>query len=626
MNKINKTNRTTDCKKGMLSIESKNIFTILKKWLYTEQDIVFRELISNAADAVDKLSRLNGVSDTSKKEGKILVKLNPEEKCLIIRDNGIGMSEEEVDKYINQIAFSGAAEFINQNNQAGKDTIIGHFGVGFYSAFMLTDHVAIETKSYKGNIPAVRWDCLSDMSYRMDVCNKTDIGTDIILYLDEENPYLKKPDLVYEIVKKYFIFSKTEIYFEASGYDHVLVNIPDPVWKQAEAFIEPMKMNIFYKEFFNDVSDPLFWIPFESVDLGVRGILYFRNTKNGTEELNGTIKVYNRGVYIGENIPLLIPKYINLQSGIIECEHLPLAVSRSSIREEKQNEDMTGLIFECLSQEVTIALNNMFQNQRETYEAHWPDINAFVKYGILQDKIFASVMTRKAIFLDIYGKYYTIWEYLNMESHSHPDTIYYASDALDQAHYIELFKKCKMNALLFDHVIDQPFMRKYEVLCPTLKFIRIDSNIESLFNGSSCEGDSKKREVLTEKIPKALGERFGTMTLKITNLAHKSISTLIINDEKSRRMSDMLEIYGFINPTDLDAKKEQAKSTLLVNLNNEIIQFVLESSNEPVVSMVINQLFDLSLMSQQSLRPEDMEQFINRSESILAASLRNAIS
>ncbi|KUO75619.1 MAG: hypothetical protein APF77_04275 [Clostridia bacterium BRH_c25] len=610
--------------KGLLSIESKNVFTILKKWLYTEQDIVFRELISNASDAIEKLSRLRE-SDGSlpQTEAKILVRLDSEKKLLVISDNGIGMSEEEVHKYINQIAFSGATEFINQNNQAGKDTIIGHFGVGFYSAFMLADHVAIETKSYKKDTPAVRWDCMSDMSYSMKECDKTEIGTDIILYLDEMNPYFKNPELIHEIIKKYFVFSKTAIYFEAPEYAQVLVNNPSPIWKRPKASIEPTDMNTFYKEFFNDVSDPLFWIQFESIDIGVRGILFFRNTKNGTEELDGTIKIYNRGVYIGENIRELIPKFVNLQSGIIECDHLPLAVSRSTIREDKQNNDMIELIYECLSQEVTIALNDMFENQRKTYETYWPNINSFVKYGILQDKIFASVMTRKAIFMDVYGSYRTIQEYTGSEDHSHPDTIYYASDELDQAHYIEIFKKCQLNALLFDHVIDQPFMRKYEVLRPNLKFIRIDSNIESLFNGYLGEDDKPKVEILTEKIQKALGERLSTMTLKIINLEHESISTLITNDEKSRRISDMLEIYGFMNPTNFSEKEKQAKSTLLVNLNNEIVRFILESSNEIAINMVVNQLLDLSLMSQQSLKPGDLEQFINRSESILAASIQN---
>ncbi|WP_243120298.1 molecular chaperone HtpG [Caloramator sp. E03] len=608
---------------GFLSIESKNIFTILKQWLYTEQDIVFRELISNALDAIEKLSQLrkNDIS-IPQIDGKIVVRLDTESKCLVISDNGIGMSSEEVDKYINQIAFSGATDFINKHNQAGKDTIIGHFGVGFYSAFMISDHVAIDTKSYKKDTPAVRWDCMSDMSYNMCESNKSETGTDVILYLDEKSPYLEKPDIIYQCIKKYFIFSKTAIYFEAPGFDHVLVNNPSPIWRQPKDSINSDDMNTFYKEFFNDTCDPLYWIQFESIDIGLRGILFFRNTKNGTDEIDGKIKVYNRGVYVGDNIRELIPKFVNLQNGIIECDYLPLVVSRSTIREDKQYDNMISLIYESLSQEVTIALNDMFQNKREVYEEYWPHLNAFVKYAVLQDKIFASVMTRKVIFKDIYGKYYTIQEYLENESNSHPDTIYYASDEIEQAHYIEIFKKCGLNALLFDHVIDQPFMRKYEVIHPKLKFIRIDSNIESLFDGHLDEDDNQKVEILTQKITKALGNRLSSINLKITKLEYNNISTLIINDEMSRRMVDMLEIYGYINPTDFYAKGKKAQSTLLVNINNEIVKFILKNSDEDTINIVINQLFDLSLMSQQSLRPEDVEQFINRSEAILASLIK----
>lgn len=608
---------------GVLSVESKNIFSILKQWLYTKQDIVFRELISNALDAIEKLTQLRNTDESiAWAEGKVLVRLEPESKKLIISDNGIGMDIEEVDKYINQIAFSGATEFINQHNQAGKDTIIGHFGVGFYSAFMLSDHVAIETKSYKKNSTAVRWDCMSDMSFSMYDCDRTQVGTDVILYLDENNIYLKKPDLIYEIIRKYFIFSKTAIYFEAPGYDHVLVNDPHPLWRQPEESVNPSDMNSFYREFFDDVRDPLFWIRFESIDIGVRGILFFRDTKNGTEEIDGKIKVYNRGVYVGDNIREIIPKFVNLQSGIIECDYLPLVVSRSTIREDKQSDNMCELIYECLSQEVTIALNDMFQKRREAYEAHWPNLNAFVKYGVLQDKIFASVMMRKVVFKDIYGRYQTIQEYLDADN-SHSNTVYYASDEIDQAHYIEIFKKCGLNALLFDHVIDQPFMRRYEVVHPNIKFIRIDSNIKSLFDGCLEENDRPKADMLAEKIRKALGDRLGTMELKVTRLEHDSISTLIINDEISRRMVDMLEIYGFINPVDFSAKEKQAKRTFLVNMNNEIVRFVLESADESVINTIVNQLFDLSLMSQQSLRPEDVEQFIIRSEAILASYIHN---
>ncbi|HHV10596.1 MAG TPA: molecular chaperone HtpG [Clostridiales bacterium] len=615
------TNLTTQ--NGMLSIESKNIFTILKKWLYTEQDIVFRELISNACDAIEKLSTLNtGDPVVQLEKGKILVKLDRDQKTLTIGDNGIGMSREEVHKYINQIAFSGASEFINKNNNAGKNTIIGHFGVGFYSSFMLADHVALETKSYQEEESAVRWDCMSDMSYQMEYCQKTEVGTEVMLYLEDSSPYLEKPGLVLDIIKKYFIFSKTPIYFDAPGYDQVLVNDPAPIWRLPKELVNEEAMNSFYKEFFQDVSAPMFWLQFGSVDIGVRGILFFRDTKNGTEELDGTIKVYNRGVYVGENIPELIPKFVNLQSGIIECDHLPLVVSRSTLREEDRQEGTMELIYECLSQEVTIAFHDMFENHRDQYEANWPNLNAFVKYGVLQDKIFASVMTRKVIFMDILGNYQTIQEYADtVAAAAHPDTIYYSSDALEQAHYIEIFKRCKLNALLFDHVIDQPFMRKYEVARPNLKFIRIDSNIESLFLGYMNPGDDAKAGILKDKISRALGDRLHSMTIKITNLEQESISTLIINDEKSRRMADMLEIYGFLNPTDVSLREIQAKSTLLINMNNDIIRYLLGASDEIAIRIVMNQLFDLALMSQQALKPEDVESFITRSESLLASAI-----
>ena len=608
---------------GMLSIESKNIFSILKKWLYTEQDIVFRELISNACDAIEKISSLKG-SDHSMKteEGKILVRLDIDKKTLSICDNGIGMSQQEVHKYINQIAFSGASEFINKNNEAGKNTIIGHFGVGFYSSFMLADHVALETKSYQAEEPAVRWDCSSDMSYQMEDGQKTEAGTEVILYLEDNSPYLEKPELVLQIIKKYFIFTKTPIYFDAPGYCQVLINDPSPIWKLPKELVSSEAMNGFYKEFFQDVSDPMFWLQFESVDVGVRGILFFRDTKNGTEELDGTIKVYNRGVYVGENIPQLIPKFVNLQSGIIECDHLPLVVSRSTLREDDQQEGTMELIYECLSQEVAIAFHDMFENHRDQYEANWPNLNAFVKYGVLQDKIFASVMTRKVIFMDILGDYQTIQEYSDtVAAAAHPDTIYYSSDALEQAHYIEIFKRCKQNALLFDHVIDQPFMRKYEAIRPNLKFIRIDSNIESLFLGYMNPGDDTKADILKAKISRVLGDRLNSMSMKITNLEQEGISTLIINDEKSRRMADMLEIYGFLGQSDVSLREMQAKSTLLVNMNNTIVRYLLEASDEIAISIVMNQLFDLALMSQQALKPEDIEGFITRSESLLASAI-----
>ena len=608
-----------------LSIDSRNIFSILKKWLYTEQDIVFRELISNGIDAIEKYSHIAEEGTKAEWEGKVEVIIDKENSRMIIRDNGIGMTCDEVEKYINNIAFSGAEEFISQNGQKGKDTIIGHFGVGFYSAFMLADHVAIETKSYRKETEAVRWDCMADMSYRMKSCDKRDVGTDVILYLKESDIYLEKPEQAYEAIKKYFIFSRTLVSISGGEYDNTLVNNPYPVWKKAKEQIQPEEMNLFYKEFFQDVNDPLFFLQFESVDIGVRGILFFRNTRQGAEELDGTIKVYNRGVYIGENIKELIPKYVNLQNGIIECDNLPLVVSRSSIRGEEQKEDMIHLVNECLSQEVTIAFNDLFRKNRETYEAHWPELNAFVKYGVMQDKIFSSVMSRKIIFMDIYGDYQTIQEYNESEDNTHKELVYYSSDRLDQAHYIEIFKRCKWNALLFDHVIDQPLMYRYEVIHPKMKFIRIDSNIESLFCEATDPEDQGMIAALRAKVTQTLDSRLNDMILKFIRMEQEDISSIIINDESARRMADMMEIYGFLEADDISSRKKQSQSTLLLNLNNKIVRFLAESENDAMTNIVANQLLDLSLLSQQALKPEDMEPFLCRSELLLSRSLDAAI-
>lgn len=644
---------------GFLSIESKNIFTILKKWLYTEQDIVFRELISNAADAIEKFSALqqdegpavDAASEDKYPEekytGEITVTLDAAQNRIIISDNGIGMTEEEIDRYINQIAFSGAADFIQHYSETQKNTIIGHFGVGFYSAFMIADHVAIETRSWKKGAASVRWDCRSDMSYQMTEGTRADHGTDVILYLNESHPYVNKEgklkaDTVYDIIKKYFAFLKTKIYFEGPDFDHALVNDPDPIWKKPEHEIQPEEMKRFYRKFYDDISDPLFWIQFESVDIGVRGIVFFRNTKNQTEELDGCFRIYNQGVYIGDNIKELVPRFVNLQSGIIECTDLPMVVSRANIREEEQKDNAISLIYECLSQEVTIGLNQLFESKRQEYEAFWPHLNAFVKYGILQDKIFASVMTRKVIFEDLYGKYLTIGEYLKNGSRSEgvqevsrlgavpqqdggpvagepteQKTVYYASDATEQAQYIRIFKQCGLNALLFDHVIDQPFLRRQELVHPGTKFIRIDSDMDALFQGSLTPEDEADAALLTKKIQRAVGARLGKLELKVSKLEQAGITTLILHDEKSRRMADMLEIYGMLGAGDISAKEAQSKSTLLVNLNNDILRYVVHVTDETQANLILNQLFDLALMSQGAMNTDYVGDFIARSETII---------
>jgi len=616
---------------GSLSIESDNIFTILKKWLYTEQDIVFREIVSNASDAIEKRT----VTDPGAPAGEITVAVEPDRGCIVISDNGIGMTVAEVDDYINRIAFSGAADFIEKNHGGVEASVIGHFGVGFYSSFMIADSVVIETLSCAPEAEAVRWECGADMRFSMSAGSRTEPGTDVILRVPDDCPYLTDSNAAYEILRKYFIFLKTPVRLNApgeSGYAGELVNDTSPIWKIRGAHEgtpeDDAAMAGFYKEFFDDILDPLFSVRFESIDIGVSGVIFFRNTKNGKEEIDGKFKIYSRGVYIGDNIPSLIPKFVGLQSGIIDCRDLPLLVSRGDIRDagnDTGDAEAPELIYETLTQEVTIAVNDLFTNDRAAYEAMWPHLNAFVKYSILQDKVFASVMTRRVIFEDLYGKYYTISEYresLGAPPQGEPGqdsvTISYVTEPVEQAHYIELFRRNGMNALIFDHVIDQPFLRKQELVHPNTRFVRIDSDTQELFKGAADGADEQAVSALEEKFRAALGSRLDNLTLNITSLETDVINVLVVHDEKSRRMTDMLEMYGMMSGMDTAAREAQSGSALLVNMNNDVIRYVL-GADEDRAGFIIKQLFDLAMLSQGALNLEDVETFIQRSETLLGS-------
>lgn len=628
---MNETQDMVQNSEGSLSIEKGNLFTILKKWLYTERDIVFRELVSNASDAIEKRTA---------PDGRIVVTIDADGGHIVISDNGVGMTAEEVDRYINKIAFSGASDFIERNRENDSASIIGHFGVGFYSAFMLAGRVEIETRSRLDGAAPVRWECGADMKYVMGAGSRAESGTDVILHLSEDSPFLSDPKTVYDILRKYFIFLKTPVYLDApgdSGYAMTPVNDTAPVWAKRGAFEgtpeDDREMAGFYKEFFDDIMDPLFSVRFESVDIGVRGAIFFRDTKRGTEEIDGRFRVYSRGVFVGENIPSLIPKFVNLQSGIIDCRDLPLVVSRADVSEPgggggRDETSMTALIRETLVQEVTIAINDLFANAREKYEAMWPHLNAFVKYSVLQDKIFASVMARRVIFADLHGVYHTIAEYRESlgaaprgAAGQAPVTVYYVTDPVEQAHYIEIFRRSGLNALLFDHVIDQPFLRRQETVHPDTRFVRIDSDAGDLFRGAAGEEDGPVIETLTAKFGHALGARADRLKLRITKLESDAVNVLIVHDEKSRRMADMLEMYGMIDGSGSAAKEMQPDSTLLVNLNNDIMRYVI-GADEEKSDLIISQLFDLALLGQGALNLDDVEGFIARNEKLLGMLVR----
>jgi molecular chaperone HtpG len=622
--------------RGSLSIEESNIFAILKKWLYSEQDILFRELVSNASDAIAK----RAAAEASATTGEITVRLDPENGSIVISDNGVGMTAEELDRYINHIAFSGASDFIKTHKGKDETAIIGHFGVGFYSAFMAADKVAIHTKSHLGNADAVYWECDADMNYSMSAGSRHEVGTEVILYVGADSAYLSDPKKLYDILKKYFVFLATPVYLDTpvEEYRHALVNDPAPTWKDKSVAEDSAELAEFYKGFFDDIMNPVYCVRFESIDIGVSGMVFFRNTKNGTEEIDGSFKVYSRGVFVGENIPSLIPKFVNLQSGIIDCKNLPLVVSREGISGSGEDDGDTGggdiasLIYETLVQEVTIAMNRLFADDRDRYESLWSELNAFVKYAVIQDKVFASVMANKVLFQDIYGKFATIAEYRGQwgaegagengasengasENGAH-HTIYYVTDPIEQARYIEIFKQGGMNALIFDHVIDQPFLRRQEVVHPNTRFVRIDSDLESLFKGDTDSLDEQTVDILEKKLRRVIGSKLDTMRLHITNLKTDYLNMLIIHDEKSRRMADMLEMYGMIKGTDQSAKAAQSHTVLLVNMNNSVIRYAA-GTDDGVSDLLLGQCFDLALLSQGALEFDDVENFILRNEKMM---------
>lgn len=632
----------------MLSIESKNIFAILKKWLYAERDIAFRELISNASDAIVKLRDISRAGEYPEAEyrGRIDVIVDPAARTLTITDNGLGLTYDELDKYINNIAFSGATDFIERYRDQDDESIIGHFGVGFYSAFMVSDRVVIETRSYQRGETGVRWECGSDMAYTMSRVDRPAVGTSVILHLGDDSPYLRDPDLTHQAIARYFRFLRTEIHYtfaagereagqdaeqdaglgreQRTRYDDLLVNSPDPLWRKPESQVPAEQMKAFYRDYFDDVSDPLFWLTIESVDLGLRGIVFFRDTRNDTQTLDGTFDVYSRGVFIGRNPEGLIPKFVNLQSGIIDCDRLPLVVSRSGIREDDAPESIQELVCECLSQEVTLHLNQMFTTDRATYERHWPNIGASVKYGVLTDKIFASVMTRKVIFENLAGEYRTIAQYL-AESEGVPEkTVLYASDPVEQAHYLGVFRRNGIPALILDHVIDQPLTRRLEMINRGVSFLRLDADLVTVLS-STDEGDIRNpewAEALSSDFQRAAADRLPGCQVRMVRLRVPDLSVILTMDEASRRMDDLMEIYGLSQGNPADRRGGAARS-LVINLNSPLIRRLGEVHETGKRELVLQHLVDLALLAQGDLGVEDIPRLIERGEALAEHYLRD---
>ncbi|MCI9564745.1 MAG: molecular chaperone HtpG [Eubacterium sp.] len=655
-------------KNGSLSINSENIFPIIKKWLYSDHDIFFRELVSNGCDAITKLKKLDMIGEAkvdSDEEFKIQVLANPEEKTLTFIDNGIGMTEDEVDEYINQIAFSGAEAFLEQyKDKTSEDQIIGHFGLGFYSAFMVADRVTIETLSYKEGAKAVLWDCEDGTEFTMTDSDKTDRGTVITLYLNEDSVEFCNLYRAQEVLNKYCSFMPVEIFVSdptaETEYDTIpedevtekdtviehivepakteekenedgtketvevepeknmakivrrLVSVSDttPLWTKHPNECTDEEYRDFYHRVFMDYKEPLFWIHLNmDYPFNLKGILYFPKINMEYESIEGTIKLYNNQVFIADNIKEVIPEFLMLLKGVIDCPDLPLNVSRSAL----QNDGFVKKISDYITKKVADKLSGMCKTDKENYEKYWDDISPFIKFGCLKDEKFCEKMSDYVLFKNLDDKYLTFTEALEENKEKHENTIFYTNDPVQQSQYVNMFKAEGIDAVILKDNIDQPFISQLESKNEGVKFKRIDDELSDSFTEELSEDDEKTlKEKLSETFKKALGRE---IDIKVQKLKDEKVSSMITVSEETRRMQDMMKIYGMagIDPSMFGAAGE----TLTLNANNALVKYIVDTPEGENTELICKQLYDLALISHTPLNPDSMTAFIERSNKIL---------
>ena len=653
---------------GNLSINSTNIFPIIKKWLYSDHDIFFRELISNGCDAITKLKKLDIMGEyelPDDNEWKITVSVNQENKTIKFTDTGLGMTFDEVNEYINQIAFSGATDFIEKyKDKTSEDQIIGHFGLGFYSAFMVADKVTIDTLSYKNGEKPVHWECDGGTEFDMSEGTKTTRGTEITLYLNEESYEFSNEYRAREVIEKYCSFMPTEIFLvnenaepqydtipeeEVTEKDTVVetvveedvteevendegeketivtkkggkkakilrrpvpLNDTNPLWyKHPNECAKEDYVNLYHKVF-KDYKEPLFYIHLNmDYPFNLKGILYFPKINTEYESIEGTIKLYNNQVFIADNIKEVIPDFLLLLKGVIDCPDLPLNVSRSAL----QNDGFVKKISDYITKKVADKLIGMYKTEREDYEKYWDDINPFIKFGCLKDDSFCSKMTDYIIFKNLDGKYLTLSECLEENKEKHENTVFYVTDEVEQSQYINMFKENSMDAVMLTGNIDQPFITHLEEKNKDVKFKRIDSDLSESLKEETSEDELKEtQETLEEVFKKALCEE--KVTISVEKLKNEDISAMITLSEESRRMQDMMKMYGMAG---MDPDMFAAPKTLVLNANNALIKYILEHKDNEDVSMFCEQVYDLALLSHAPLSPKKMTGVIKRSNEIM---------
>ena len=664
-------------KNGSLSIHSENIFPIIKKWMYSDQDIFVREQISNATDAVTKLEKLSLIGEWTKPsdyKGRVTVTVEPEKKCIRFSDNGIGMTAEEVEKYIAQIAFSGATEFIEKyKDKANSDQIIGHFGLGFYSAFMVADKVEIETLSYKEGSTPVHWTCDGGTEYSMTDGEKKEHGTDITLYLNEDCVKYANEWELRSVIEKYCSFMPVEIYLdklpkdseviskdEKLDSDVVLEEIPEkvekdekgeerkteaklkiekrpillndthPLWGESPSTVEKEQYLDFYRKTFHDYKEPLFWIHLNmDYPYNLKGILYFPKINSEYESIEGTIKLYNNQVFIADNIKEVIPEYLLLLKGVIDCPDLPLNVSRSQL----QNDGFVKKISDYITKKVAEKLSGMCKTERESYEKYWDDISPFIKYGVLRDSKFAEKMTDYILFKDLEEKYCTLPELKEKgkavngadnvaqseDKEEKLQKVYYVSDAVAQSQYISLFKEHKKEAVYLTERIDQPFITELEAKNSGLRFQRIDADVQEAMKDELSSEEQDKLKEAGEKLEKAFQSLLSKdkLHVKVDRLLSETPASLLSISEESRRMQDMMKMYAM---SGMPMGELPLEETLVLNERHPLVQHLLQhedSFESEEGKLIEEQLYDLARIQNAPLNGDAMKNFIARSEKIL---------
>ena len=684
---------------GSLSIDSENMFPIIKKWLYSDHDIFIRELISNGCDAITKLKKLDIMGEYTLPDdfkAEIQVVVDTEGKSISFTDTGIGMTEDEVQEYINQVAFSGATDFLEKyKDKTNEEQIIGHFGLGFYSAFMVADCVTIDTLSWQDGAKAVHWESEGGINFEITDGSKDTIGTTITLYLSEDSVEFANEYRVREVLNKYCSFMPVEIFLSKANAeqeyetidaadlredDVVVENIVEeakteerenengekevvevsprkekvkinkrpvsisdtlPLWMKHPNDCTDDEYKEFYRKVFNDYKEPLFWIHLNmDYPFNLKGILYFPKVNTEYDNLEGVIKLYNNQVFIADNIKEVIPEFLMLLKGVIDCPDLPLNVSRSAL----QNDGFVKKISDYITKKVADKLSGMYKVERESYEKYWDDISPFIKYGCLKDQKFREKMEDFIIFRNLEDKFITLPEYVEerkkaegkeqtkeedakddtsensekaeADKEEEPTIVYYVTDMQQQSQYINMFKEQNIDAIILKHSIDQPFITQLEQGDLKVKFQRIDADLsETMTQEADEETIKKETEILTEVFKKALGKE--QLEVKVEKLKNENVSSMMTLSEETRRMQDMMKMYSAGGMGGMDMSMFGGGETLVLNSSNKLVQYILENKDGEYVDMFCKQLYDLAMLAHKPLSAQEMTDFVARSNEIM---------